>query len=66
MLVAIITEQQKNELLGQELMDSWLFYPVKDCNGNWIISEEEINNCINPQFEYVKTLPLIEWCGHYQ
>jgi hypothetical protein len=28
---------------------------------NWIISIEEIEQCINPDFVWIKNLPLIEY-----
>jgi len=28
---------------------------------NWIISTQEIDQCVNPEFMWVKDLPLIEW-----
>ena len=63
MLVAILTIEEKNNLTGQLVQIDWFFNPVLDCNGNWIISTEEINASIYPQNEWVKTLPLIEWCS---
>ena len=37
------------------------FNPIQDANDDWIISEEEINFCTNPEFLWVKSLPLIEY-----
>ena len=63
MLVGILTIQEKESLIGQFVQDNWAYNPILDCNNNWIISTEEINNSIYPQNEWVKTLPLIEWCA---
>jgi hypothetical protein len=62
MLVGLLTLEQKNELEGQLVQPSWYFYPIEDCDDNWVISIEEMENSIYPQNEWVKTLPLIEYC----
>lgn len=59
--VGLLTESQKNELLGQLYDDDSYFNPIQDLDDNWIISTEEIEFCVNPQFQWVKTLPLIEY-----
>jgi hypothetical protein len=41
-------------------LDSY-FNPIQDANDNWVISTEEINFCTNPEFQWVKYLPLIEY-----
>ncbi len=61
-LVAIITEGQKDELVGQMWEADSYFSPVLDCNDNWIISQEEIDGNINPNFTWLLTLPLIDFC----
>lgn len=63
--VAIITEQEMQLLFEQEFTEDSFFYPVQDCNLNWIISEQEIEQTTNPEFIWVKDLPLIDWCGPY-
>lgn len=59
--VGILTEQQSNELSGQWYIPDNLFFPIQDIDDNWVISQEEINQCINPDFIWVKNLPLIEY-----
>jgi hypothetical protein len=61
-LVAIITEEQRNELKGQMWERDSYFEPIEDCNDNWIISIEEIEGNINPNFPWLSTLPLIDFC----
>ena len=57
--VYLLTEDQAAELGGQQFThDSW-FNPIQDANDNWIISIEEVEQCVNPDFMWVKTLPLI-------
>jgi hypothetical protein len=34
------------------------FNPIQDANDNWIISQEEVDQC---SFKWVKALPLIEY-----
>jgi hypothetical protein len=63
--VAIITEQQADTLRGQLYEPVSYFNPIQDCNGNWIISQQEIENCVNPDFLWIKQLSLINWCGPY-
>jgi hypothetical protein len=60
--IAIITETQKDELSGQTYTIDSYFNPIQDCNDDWIISVEEIEYCDNPQFQWVKTLTLSEYC----
>lgn len=63
MEVRLLTSQQKDQLSGQLLQIDWYFYPVQDCNGNWIISQQEIDNNVYPEFDWIKDLPKIEWCA---
>ena len=65
MKVGILTITEKESLDGQLVQPNWYFKPVQDCILNWIISTEEINGSIYPQNEWVKTIPLIDWCGPY-
>jgi hypothetical protein len=60
--VGIITESQANNLITQLVQPDWYFYPVKDCNNNWVISSQEIQASIYPENEWIKLLPLIDWC----
>jgi hypothetical protein len=59
--VGLLTESQKNELVGQLYDDDSYFNPIQDIEDNWIISVEEMEFCVNPEFQWVKTLPLIEY-----
>jgi len=59
--VGLLTLKQKIELIGQLYAPDSFFNPVQDGDGNWIISMQEIDNCINPDFDWVITLPLIEY-----
>ena len=59
--VGLLTELQKNELVGQLYDEDSYFNPIQDIEDNWIISVEEMEFCVNPEFMWVKTLPLIEY-----
>ena len=60
-LVGLLTEQQKNKLVGQFYSPDSYFNPIQDNEDNWVISQEEMEQNINEQFGFVKTLPLIEY-----
>jgi hypothetical protein len=47
--------------IGQLWDSDSFFNPVQDGNGDWIISTEEIDGNTNPEFDWVKNLPLITW-----
>ncbi len=57
--VGLLTEQQKSDLLLQWYAPDCYFNPIQDLNDNWVISVEEIANCVNDEFMWVKELPLI-------
>jgi hypothetical protein len=59
--VGLLTESQKNELVGQLYDEDSYFNPITDLDENWIISVEEMEFCVNPEFMWVKDLPLIEY-----
>jgi hypothetical protein len=56
--VALLTEQQKNELLGQQYANDNYFNPIQDIDDNWIISMEEINASDIP---WLKELSFIDY-----
>jgi hypothetical protein len=57
-LVGLLTEVQKDELIGVSYAPDSFYNPIQDLNDSWIISVEEIANTINPATEWVKDLPL--------
>jgi len=63
MKVGLLTEEQKNLLIGVEIKPKWYYNPVQDCNGDWIISKEEIINTTNQNYDWVFGLPDIDWCA---
>lgn len=59
--VGLLTETQKDSLIGQLYDEDSYFNPIQDINDNWIISVEEMDFCVNPEFQWVKDLPLIPY-----
>ena len=61
MIVHLLTEQQKNSLIGKRYFSNTLFNPIQDNNNNWIISQEEVLNAAYEDVLWVKDLPTIEY-----
>lgn len=59
--VGLLTEVQKDLIYNQLYDEDSYFNPIQDIDNNWIISIEEMEQCINPSFSWVKDLPLIEY-----
>jgi hypothetical protein len=57
-MIAILTIEQKDSLIGQTYDGICYFNPIQDINDNWIISEQEINQS---SLQWLKDLPLIEY-----
>jgi hypothetical protein len=57
--VGLLTVEQKDSLLIQQYAPDCYFNPIQDLNDNWVISVEEMANCVNEEFMWVKDLPLI-------
>jgi len=58
-MIAIITQEQRDSLLGVEFMPQTFFnLDVKDINENYFIDEVEINQC---DIQWLKDLPLTEY-----
>ena len=57
--VGLLTVEQKDELVGQMHAPDSYFNPIQDNANNWVISVEEMEYCINPNYMWVKDLELI-------
>ncbi len=65
-MIAIITEQQKDILLGKTYDGVCYFNPIQDLNDNWIISDIEYYYCLglwyldelNLELVFIKDLSL--------
>jgi hypothetical protein len=63
MKVVLLTEPEKESLVGQLVQPDLYFNPILECDDNWIISTEEVNNSIYVEHEWIKSMPLIDWCA---
>ena len=59
--VGLLTELQKDELIGQLYAPDSYFNQLQDLNDNWVISIEEIEQTVNPDFLWVKDLEMIPY-----
>lgn len=60
-LVALLTEEQKDLITGKTYAPDSYFNALKDNDGNWVISTQEVDGCTNEEFAWVKELPLIDY-----
>jgi hypothetical protein len=56
---AKLTVEQAESLIDQVFLQDSYFNPIKDIDDNWIISAEEVAYCANPEFLWIKELPMI-------
>jgi hypothetical protein len=56
-----LTEEQKDNLIGQTYDGEQYFNPTLDADGNWFISIEEINSCNKEEFLWINDLPMINY-----
>jgi hypothetical protein len=61
MKVKLLTPEQAQSLFGHLFKDYHEFSPVIDGNGNYIISLESATENENPDFDWVKDLPEIDF-----
>ena len=61
MKVRQLTEQQKDQLVGQTYDGVQFFNPIQDADGNWIISNEEVTQCVSESSSWLTTLPEIDF-----
>jgi hypothetical protein len=59
--VGLLTIEEKNIIFEQLFDEDSYFNPTQDADNNWIISQEEMIYCTNPEFIWVKNLPLIDY-----
>jgi hypothetical protein len=58
--VGLLTELQKDQLVGQLYAPYSYYNPIQDFYDNWIISVGEIE-CANEEFIWLKDVPLIPY-----
>ena len=56
--VAILTEEEKDKLIGRQFMTDVYFNPIQDLNDNWVISSEEIDQSEDKEIISFKDLRL--------
>jgi len=54
----ILTKEQFKLIAGEAYAKDSYFNPVLDADGDTVISEEEAEQCDNPDFLWVKDLPF--------
>ena len=68
-MIAIITELQKNILVGKTFDGTCFFNPIEDINLNFVISEQEYYYCLGlwyldelqTDLQFITTLSLSEY-----
>jgi hypothetical protein len=61
MKVGILDEEERQALEGRQYAIDKYFTPLEDADGNWVLPLNQITNCKNIEFWWVKHLPLIEY-----
>jgi hypothetical protein len=59
--VGLLTEVQKDELVGVYYSADSIYNPIQDIDNNWVISTEEMIYTTNEDTLWVKDLELIEY-----
>lgn len=68
-MIAILTTEQKDQLVGQTYDGVCFYNPIQDINDNWIISEIEYYYCLGlwyldelqTDLQFITTLSLSEY-----
>jgi hypothetical protein len=62
MIVRQLTIKQKDALIGQTYDGVQFFNPTLDADGNWFISNEEVDQCVHQGVhEWIHELPEINY-----
>ena len=62
MKVRQLTTEQKDQLIGQMYDGVQFFNPTLDADGNWFISNEEVNQTTNEEFiSWINELTEIDY-----
>jgi len=62
MKVRQLTQEQKDQLVGQTYDGVQFFNPTQDADGNWFISNEEVDNCTHQGVtEWIHELTEIDY-----
>lgn len=61
MEVILLTLEQKGQIEGRKFTTDSYFLPIEDEDGNWVVSTIEQDLCTNPDFDWIKRCPRIEY-----
>lgn len=61
MEAVLLTTQQAEEITNRKFAPDSYFSPHQDLDGNWVISVFEQQQCLNPDFDWIKKCPRIEY-----
>lgn len=62
MIVYRLAPEQAESLRGEEFApDSYFNANVLNGTGQYFLSIEEVNQCVNPDYQWVKNLPQVEY-----
>jgi hypothetical protein len=56
-----LTEEQAKQVHGKELSGGWAFLVRKDINEEYFLDPYQVENCTNPEFQWLKEMPLSEY-----
>lgn len=59
--VALLTLEQKNQLVGKLYTNDSYFNPIQDADDNWVIGTQEIKQYSGTELNWIKDLTLIEY-----
>jgi hypothetical protein len=59
--VAILTQEQYEQVHLKQLAQGHAFYCAKDANDNWTVEKTQIEQIENEEFLWLKQLPLVEF-----
>jgi len=61
MNIRLLSSLQAQALFGQYFAPNSQYNPILDGEGRLVISEQEVQQTTNPDFLWVKTLPIIPY-----
>jgi hypothetical protein len=61
MQAVLLTQEQKQQIEGRKFTTDSYFLPIEDADGNWVVSDVEQDLCTNPDFDWIKHCPRIEY-----
>lgn len=60
-VVKIPTIELKDSLIGETWDGVQFFNPTLDAAGQYFVSQEEVNGCNKPEFQWLKSCELIDY-----